>query len=377
MINLKDGRARLKEVCLEITEACPMNCLHCSGECDANSRNMLSLHQIKKVISEFSGMGGEILEISGGEPLLHPFLPQIVDYAEKNNLGTILYTSGIMWNTIRGITSLDRNLAAKLRLSGLGKVIFSLQGAASSTHEAVTQVRGSFNNVVCAIKIMKSLGFWVGVHFVPMKLNYGEFRDMYQLCQDLEIDEVGVLRLVPQGRGRINKGILELSKSEFEEFNSVLKELTSKCSNPIIRVGRPMDFRFVFDPSFVKSECDAGISRCLIAPDGKVVPCPAFKQNNNDRYVAGNVKDNSLVDIWNKSSKWRDFRHFDYSQLGEPCKSCEHLRQCRGGCRAQRFLKYNDMYVVPDPCCFKCATPLAAICPSSAKVQERLLSVQI
>jgi len=326
---------------------------------------MLSLHRIKRIINEFSSMGGEILEISGGEPLMCPYLPQIVEYAERNDLETVLYTSG---------TSLDGDIAKKLQRSGLRRVIFNLQGAISGTHEAVTQVKGSFGKVLNAIETMKMLDFWVAVHFVPMKPNYKELGDLLRLCHLLGVDEVGVLRFVPQGRGQTNRALLELSREEFKEFIKNLIELTSNHRNPNIRVGRPIDFRHLFDPTIVKSVCDAGISRCLIAPDGKVVPCPAFKQT--ERYVAGNVKNSSLVDIWNKSFIWQEFRQFEFMQISEPCKSCECLHQCRGGCTAQRILKhkeyeeYKGMYAAPDPCCFRFTTPVAVIGSSNIRVQE-------
>jgi len=326
---------------------------------------MLSLHQIKSIISEFSGMGGEVLEISGGEPLMCPYLAQIVEYAEVNNLETVLYTSG---------TSLGGDIAKKLQRSGLKKVIFNLQGATSDTHETVTQVKGSFGKVVDAIKTMKMLRFWVGAHFVPMKPNYKELVDLLRLCHLLRVDEVGILRFVPQGRGQTNRAFLELSREEFKDFTKRLIELTSNHKNPNIRVGRPIDFRYLLDPSVVKSECNAGISRCLITPDGRVVPCPAFKQT--ERYVAGNVKFCSLVDIWNKSPIWKEFRHFEPSRINEPCKSCEYLHECRGGCIAQRILKYKEcdeykaIYAAPDPGCFRFTIPVAAIGSLSIRVQE-------
>jgi len=324
---------------------------------------MLSLHRIKRVITEFSGMGGEILEISGGEPLICPYLPQIVEYARRKNLETILYTSG---------TSLGGGIAKKLQRSGLNRVIFNLQGATSCTHEAVTQVKGSFGEVVNAIGTMKMLDFWVGVHFVPMKPNYKEFGDLLRLCHLLGVDEVGVLRFVPQGRGQTNRALLQLPREEFKEFIKNLIDMTSNHNNPNIRVGRPIDFRHLFDPSIAKSVCDAGISRCLIAPDGKVVPCPAFKQTAT--YIAGNVKNSSLIDIWNKSPIWKEFRHFDPTQINEPCKSCKYLHQCRGGCIGQRILEYEerkDIYAAtPDPCCFRFTIPLAVIGSSNIRVRE-------
>lgn len=350
---------KLKEVCLEITDICPLNCLHCSGVCGSSSQNKLSLNHGKKIINELSSIGCEILEISGGEPLIHPDLTQIVRYAERSDLETILYTSGYR---------LGCNVAKKLKQSGLRKVIFNLQGAHPDTHDALTQVKGSFKHVKDAIKTVKSLDFWVGAHFVPMKRNYREFKKFLGLCHDLEVDEVGILRFVPQGRGQTHEASLKLSIKEFEEFNRDLTELTSKHSNPNIRVGRPIDFRHLFDSSILKSDCDAGISRCLITPDGKVFPCPAFKQQK--QYVAGDVKNRSLHEIWGASPILQSFRNFDYKQISEPCKSCEHLYRCRGGCIAQRILKCKDKYAGPDPNCFKCAI-LAATSSSSTRFREQ------
>ena len=364
----------LKEVCLEITDTCVMNCLHCSGLCGLGLGNTLSLHQIKRIIDELSILGAETLEISGGEPLMHPSLSQIVEYAERSSLETVLYTSGTMLNSNGRITSLNINVADRLQRSGLEKVIFNLQGRTSSTHEAITQVKGSFENVLESIRTMKVLGFWVGVHFVPMKPNYQEFRGLLQLCQDLGVDEVGVLRFVPQGRGLINRASLELAGEEFWIFIEKLTELSSDHQNPDVRVGRPIDFRHFFAPSIMKQMCDAGISRCLIAPDGRVVPCPAFKQTNPyiraRMCVAGNVKDSSLINIWNKSPIWREFRNFDYTRIGEPCKSCEYLHLCRGGCKAHRILQHGNMYAAPDPSCFWFNIPVAATGSLNIKVQE-------
>lgn len=367
---MEKRRYDLKEVCLEIIDVCTMKCLHCSSSCGLDLRNILFLPQIKRIIDTLACMNGEILEISGGEPLMHPDLIQIVAYAEKNNLQTTLYTSGIMLGSAGRAASININEAEKLRQAGLKKIVFNLQGATSNTHETITRLEGSFRKVINAIKIMKSLGFWVGVHFVPMKPNYREFRDFLRLCRELGLDEIGVLRFVPQGRGGENRALLELSREEFKEFIRDLTELTSTVDkNSIIRVGRPIDFRHLFYPSITKPVCDAGISRCLIAPDGKVVPCPAFKQN--ERYIAGNVKNSSLVNIWNKSPIWREFRHFDYTQLDEPCRSCKYLCQCRGGCKAQRILEHrSDIYAAPDPSCFRLTIPVAVTGSSNTKIQE-------
>lgn len=341
---------KLKEVCLEISDICTMECMHCSGSCKLTSKNMLSLVDVKRIIGDFTRMGGKILEISGGEPLMHPDLFEIVAYAKMNRLETVLYTSGMALDEYRREFSITAELAGKLRRSGLDKMIFNMQGATAETHESITRKEGSFRNVVHGIRIVKLTGCWVGVHFVPMKLNYTELKDVIQLCHNLGVNEIGLLRFAPQGRGLTNRKLLELSKSEFQEFIQNAVKLKSSHENPKIRVGRPINFCPLIDTSITKEECDAGITRCLISPEGNVVPCPAFKRYEN--YIAGNIKVSSLADIWRYSPIWIYFRQFDYTKMNEPCGSCEHLDWCQGGCKAQRCLEYGDIYAAPDPHCF-------------------------
>ena len=199
---------------------------------------------------------------------------------------------------------------------------------------------------------MKAEGFWVGVHFVPMKPNFRELEKIVQLCYVLNIDEIGILRFVPQGRGRTNRQLLELTINEFEKVVKEMVKLKHQFKKPLLRIGRPFNFCSLFYwPSEIQM-CDAGKTKCLIKPNGDVVPCPAFKQN--PEFIAGNVKNESLINIWNNSQVWELFRHFNYEQLSEPCKTCYYLPHCQGRCHAQRILSYGNIYYGPDPHCFIC-----------------------
>ncbi len=372
---MEDKQFKLGELCLEITDICPLNCLHCSGNCSPNSSNVIRLDRIKQILLEFKSLGGKILEISGGEPLSHPSLIEIVESARANQLETILYTSGNVSKS-NLLTPIDSKFANDLKKAGLNKVVFSLQGAFSNTHETLTQVKGSHGNVLKSIQKMKTAGFWVGVHFVPTKVNYREISLLHELCERLLIDQLGVLRFVSQGRGFENEESLQLSANDFQIFRNLLQKESTKRSYTAFRIGRPIDFRFKLNPSCTKEKCDAGLSRCLIAADGRVVPCPAFKQSKAKWTTMGNVKEKTLIDIWTDAAKWHLIRSFDYTQICEPCKSCASLNKCRGGCKAQRLLKYGSLYCGPDPCC-ECSKLMLVLHPSAQANPARLLQVQL
>jgi radical SAM protein with 4Fe4S-binding SPASM domain len=350
----KKSNFKLRELCLEITNACPMDCLHCSGSCDLSTRNMLSLLEIRKIISDFAHLGGEILELSGGEPLMHPDIVEIITFAKSKGLEIILYTCGMALNANRELL-ITPDFAYKLQNSGLDKVIFSLQGSNSRIHDYITQRKGSFKNSIYGIRSLKSLDFWVGIHFVPMRPNFKELKDVIELCYNLGVNEIGLLRFVPQGRGFRNEELLNLSVKEFNDLTQTILHLRSSYGPLEIRIGRPINFCPIFDDSISKQPCNAGLTKCSITPNGNVVPCPAFKSpvSQNYSFVAGNLKYCSLVEIWRKSPVWNAFRGFNFKKMEEPCGSCEHLNWCQGGCKAQRLLlkETTNIFSGPDPLC--------------------------
>jgi len=329
-----------------------MNCMHCSGSCGLASKTTLRLLELKDIISELAKMNGRILEISGGEPLIHPEIFEIIAHAKANRLETIMYTSGVTLDSRERGDSITTDFAKELQRLHLDKIVFNLQGDTADVHEGITRTEGSFEKVMESIRLMKKMGFWVGVHFVPMKPNYDKLGKVVQLCHDLRINEIGLLQFVSQGRGETNRGALELSETQFKKFLQRSIELMHVHNNPNLRFGRPINFCQLMGEPIIRQPCNAGISKCLITPDGNVLPCPAFKQNSD--YRAGNVKSDSLADIWRYSPTWRPFRKFDYTKMNEPCRNCEHLHWCQGGCKAQRILEHKngDIYAAPDPHCF-------------------------
>lgn len=340
--------SKLEEVCFEITDLCPMECIHCSNyNSSCSLAGSMDLSKVKEIIDEIVALGGSILDISGGEPLLHSRLLEIITYANTRGLRTRIYTSGVISHSES--SSISRQAFRRLAEGGLDGAVFNLEGAAPKTHEYITNTAGSFKKTIQSMRNAKSEGLWVGVHFVPMRPNFEELGELMGLCRFLRVDEVGVLRFVPQGRGRENREELELSDQQFFKLIQELTQLKHMFQwKPEIRVGRPIDFCPLIDPRMSFRRCNAGISKCLIKPNGEVIPCPAFKQDS--RYVAGNINEQTLREIWLESRTLLPFRTFDYHRL-KGCSDCPHLSKCQGRCVAQRINATDSMFQGPDPCC--------------------------
>jgi len=342
----------LKELCLEVTNSCPMECRHCSS-CSMKVGNESCYHmpisKAKSVVQEFVELGGSILEISGGEPLTYPFLYELCDYAASLKLDVRLYTSGISSEDGKVLSGINFSEAETLKLQGVNKVIFNLQGASSTTHQKITGVKGTHKLVLEGIKNTKAVGLWTGIHFVPMKPNFLELPELAELCMKLGVDELALLRFVPQGRGKENQNLLELTSNQFDELLCLVLRLMEKYPKLNIRAGCPLDFLSLYDPKIKPHQCKAGLCTCMIAPTGEVLPCPGFK--NSSDFIAGNIYQQSLILIWQNG--FQLLREFNYEDITGPCQACPDLNKCFGRCAAQRHIINGDIYKGPDPGCPK------------------------
>jgi pyrroloquinoline quinone biosynthesis protein E len=89
-----------------------------------------------------------------------------------------------------------------------------------------------------------------------------------------------------------------------------------------------------------------GRRHIIIAPDGRVLPCPAAAQ------IVGlgidNVRECSLSAIWHHSPAFTRFRGYEW--MPEPCRSCPRKESDFGGCRCQAFQLTGDA-ARADPVC--------------------------
>lgn len=320
-----------------------MNCRHCSSACTVANSTSLSFESILGILNDARLLGTKTIEISGGEPLLHPHILDIIREAKKN-FEVRLYTSGFLGDS----SGIPEALMSSMVDLGLDRIIFNVQGASAKIHEQISMTPGSFNSVIASIRRAKAAGLWTGVHFVPMIPNFREIGALAELCNSLRVDELAILRFVSQGRGSINNGELGLSNDGFRDLVQDVVRQKKINNNLEIRTGCPMNFCSFVDGDIIPVKCKAGLSTLLITFSGDVAPCPAFKQALP--LTIGNVAQSSLVKLWNQSDQLQELRTFDFRKI-HGCKACKKLYACEGRCMAQRFYANGSIYEGPDPLC--------------------------
>ena len=83
-----------KELKLELTSLCPLNCSHCSADAGKSKVRHLSYENAACILSSFSEMGGKDVVFTGGEPLCHDHVLPLAALVKELSLNVLLYTTG-------------------------------------------------------------------------------------------------------------------------------------------------------------------------------------------------------------------------------------------------------------------------------------------
>lgn len=281
----------LRELKIEVTHCCELNCIHCSSLAEHSLERQMSWDECSAIINEAAAMGAKEIAFSGGEPLMWSPLGKAIELATTHNIGATIYTTGISSNSKFHFEDLKK--------AGLSRTIFSVYDSDPKGHDQITKYDNSLHYTIDEIKKCKALGLDVELHFVPMSLNYKSLQRVAVLATNLAISRLSILRLVPQGRS-MGDNSLPLSNKENLELRKIIGEL--KNNGYDIRLGSPYNFLLLNS----NPRCSAGIDRLSITPDLSLYPCDAFKQitpqmlDIEDKY--SNLHHCSLQDAWEKSA---------------------------------------------------------------------------
>lgn len=127
----RGGSHRPMMAMLEITNRCNMNCPLCFTDARHHGPDV-GLDEIQKRLDDLLEVAGPIpLQISGGEPTLHPQLGEIVAQARRRGFGNIeLVTNGV-------VISANPDYLGTLVDHGLTAVYLQFDGVRKETYEAI------------------------------------------------------------------------------------------------------------------------------------------------------------------------------------------------------------------------------------------------
>lgn len=135
---------------LVLTPRCNNRCLQCYyGQQRAGSKDM-PLDFAKKVLSLIAQLGAKTCVLIGGEPTRYKELDQVIEFGSSHGLEMSMVTNGSLFSD-------EKKLQQSLNI-GLHSYSVSIEGPDSETHDGQTRRKGSFSEVLQALKNGVKLG---------------------------------------------------------------------------------------------------------------------------------------------------------------------------------------------------------------------------
>ena len=361
----------------EMTRACDLACVHCRAAAQSRRSNFeLSSAEGFRLIDQIKELNPKVFVITGGDPLKRDDLYEMIAYAKKVGLEPSVTPSATPLLTPEAID--------KMKEHGVARLAISLDASNAAAHDAFRRVDGSFDLTIRAIRAAQK-------NNIPIQINSTVSRrtvhDMERLANLLtQFDNIvmwSVFFLVPTGRAKTADMI---EGYEVEELFGKLYEI-SKTVPFAVRTTEAMHYRRYVLQQMLKAQGKSTDS--MIDPKtglidastifmgqiprtmpvgmqmqtGAIARAPrgvneakgfAFISHIGDVFPsgflplkAGNVKRESLVDIYRSSEVFLSLR--DSKNLKGKCGICEFRELC-GGSRSRAWSVTGDVFE-SDPVC--------------------------
>ncbi len=246
-------------VFFHLLTGCNLRCRHCYINKEQHGTAMLPIETIRTWLSAFADRSRTANVIFlGGEPTLHPDLPEAVRAARQQGYKSItIDTNGFLFNDI----------LKKVTPAEVDVFSFSLDGATRSTNDRI-RGEGVYDTCIAGIREAVARGFSTSLIYTVSTANIHELARMPDLLQELGIDRFFIQVIGIRGASAGSSDALQVSRETWLETIPPVAETTAAKG---IAVTYPKVF-------LTPAESFACAGRCaenfFIFPNGRVYRCP-------------------------------------------------------------------------------------------------------
>lgn len=293
---------------IEITNSCNMKCKHCMNWSIENSKEKFTKENILKLIQELYQENTEEIYISGGEPLLYPYIDEVILYAHSLGIKVTLATNAL--EIKKHIETIKKGVQlVSISLDGIGK-----------THDNFRGVDGAFDNCINIFKLLKDNNIKTRLSVMIWKENYEEIEDIISLAKSCGVSKVNLAFLIPHGRAKTDETI-KLPIQKYKEMVDIVSRLKEKYKSDDFDI----ELRRTEMLNQHSIECPGGKNLIHINVNGKVAPCSWIAKVDKENEFSSYWPENSIKDCISKFEKFEDIkkeRKNKYGYCGCPALSC-------------------------------------------------------
>lgn len=284
------------------TYACNLRCHFCDLpyrhiEYKKAGRKELRFEEKLKVVDDFAAIGTTAIGFTGGEPMLDPATPRLIERAVGHGMLTHLSSNGFAFKR--------REAALELFDLGLHGVSISIDGATPETHNAIRGSDRSFDEAIASLKNLIEVRsehpnkMSVTTTTVITRDNYREIPQMVDMLIRLGVDQIGFMPVQDIGLDydveARSEGFMVRQAEALDGLVDALVDLKQKTG----RIENTVEYLELFKEAFrgrpLPIRCYAGYVTLAVDSWGDLYPCFPWAEM---RRSAANVREVSLAEFW-------------------------------------------------------------------------------
>jgi len=337
---VENGTPPLNQLYIYLTEGCNLACRHCwlapRFDPDGDKYPVLPLELFRTAIQEAKPLGLTGVKLTGGEPLLHPEIMEILAVIRQQGLDFTMETNGLLCTP---------EVAAAIALQENPFVSISLDGADEKTHDMIRGLDGAFAKATKAVSQLAAAGLRPQVIMSIMRSNVDQVEKVIELAESLGAASIKFNIIQPTGRGeaiRGGAGGLQIDKL-IRLGRQVEREMAPKTELNLY-----FDYPAAFHPlkHFTAAEDGCGVCSILsilgLLPNGAYALCGIGA--HVEELVFGKAGHDSLAELWKKNPVLNQLRAGLPDRLTGICSHCLMKQQCLGSCIAQNYYRSGDLW---------------------------------
>lgn len=329
----------------EVTQACDLACVHCRPSLrSARDPRELTLAEARDFLTEVKDFGNPLIVFTGGDPLKRPDLYDLIQESVATGLRTNITPSPTPLLTAEAI---DR-----FKDCGISRMAVSLDGPDAPSQDAFRQVGGTFDRAIFALRHARDIRLETQVITTVSRTNLPTLGHIAEQVADLQSKLWSVF--FPVSASPVPDE--DLTCDDYERVFAFLYEI-SKVAPFEVKTTEGLHYRRYIAQRLNAEHGGRGgtngrlLWRTTAVSEGRGF---VFVSHTGEIYPsgylpisAGNVRNDSIVDVYRNSSLFRLLRD-PGANVGK-CGYCEYHKIC-GGSRARAWAITGN-YLQADPAC--------------------------
>ncbi len=332
----------LRQLYFYLTSDCNLRCRHCWIEphylAAAQSSSYLDPALFTKILDQAGPLGLNGVKFTGGEPLLHPRIADLIDAVQKRGLRLVVETNGTLCSS---------EIADKIVSVGNAFVSVSLDSIDPEVHEWIRGKKGCFDEAVAGIQNLVKSGLRPQIIMTIMQRNKDQLEQVVRMAESLGAGSVKFNIIQPTARGEQMFAAGEtVDIAELISLGKWVDEELSATTSLSLYYDQPPAFRSL--RRMFNARNGNGCHSCGIAGILGVLASGAYALcgigETVPELVFGNARQDSLKEIWENSPVLKDIRGGLPAKLQGTCAECLLKGVCLGSCVAQNYYSSHNLW---------------------------------